>query len=117
MQERGRTEETIEFVFTKAPDYRVISANGIWGGVTPRGALKMDFTLDSQRTPDSVVHSVTPEGGLGPEIDRKPTERAVSRELQVGILLSIEHAENVASWILDKVKEAKARVGEGGEGS
>lgn len=109
MEEHGRQEEIVKFVFSTAPGYRVVAANAIWGGLTPRGELKMDFMIDSVLTPDSVTHSVTPEGGLGPELEREPSQRLLSRELQVGILLSVGHAENIAQWILEKVKEAKKR--------
>lgn len=115
MQERRRAEETVRIEFSTAPDYRIVVANGVWGGLTPRGELKVDFILDSIKTPDSVVHSITPEGGLGPEIERQRSS-PVSRELQVGVLLSIGHAESIANWILDKVREARGRAaGEAGE--
>lgn len=114
MPERSRTEETIRFEFSKAPDYRVVAANGVWGGLTPRGELHLDFMLDSIGIPAAVVHSITAEGGLGPEITRQPP-KVVSRELQFGVLLSLGHAESIANWILDKVREAKAKMREGEE--
>lgn len=105
MQEQKRTEETIKIVFSSAPGYRVVAANGVWGGLTPRGELKMDFIVDSLRTPDLVAHSIKPDGGLGDEIRREPAEGVLFRELQIGILLPIGHAESIAKWMLDKVKE------------
>ena len=110
MPEIRRSEEIVKFVFSTAPGYRVVSANAAWGGLTPRGDLKVDFAIDSLRTPDVVVNSVTPGGGLGPEIERQPAERLVSRELQVGVILSIANAESIANWLLEKVREAKEKV-------
>jgi hypothetical protein len=104
-------EGQIDFVFEYDPAYRVIATNGVWGGLTPRGDLKLDFFVESQATPDSVRHEVV-DGNLGKEISRSP-ERAIARRLQVGVLLSIDDAENLRDFLKLKIEEIKKARGEG----
>ena len=108
MTKKPEQAKKVVFTFQKSEDYRVFPVNGVWGGVTPRGDLKLDFFVESH-LPDSVEHSVTPLG-LGPEVQRKPGDRStthLTRDVQLGLLISLEHAESIANFILGKVKEAR----------
>lgn len=93
-----------KFFFEYDPHYRLVGANGIWGGITPRGDLQLDFFAESIAIPDTVTNLVTPEGKLGPELGRSP-ERRFMRRLQVGVLLSLEQADSIADFIKEKVAE------------
>lgn len=103
----------IEFAFKTHPDYRIVSANGVWGGITTRGDLKMDFLVEYRATPHKVTNVIGSDSKVGDEISREPEDIregkpvVVTRELQCGVLLSIEHAETIANWMLEKVKLAK----------
>lgn len=117
--DKEKTKGEIEYVFSRSPDYRVVPSNGVWGGITPRGDLLIDFTVETGLNPKLVAHEVT-EKGLGPEIRREPpTTGKVQREAQVGILISLVHAQSIAKWLLGKVEEfeKKAESLEEGEGS
>lgn len=96
----------LEFFFEHDPNYRIIAANGIWGGLTPRGDIQLDFFVEKQNTPESIRHELKETGVLGDELGRFPS-RKIIRRLQVGILLSAEQADSVANFIKDKVKELR----------
>lgn len=106
-----QNNEIVKFVFVKAPDYRIIAANGAFGGLTPQGLLKVDLYIDYTATPEFITHSVRSDGLIGQEVERKPSDKIISRELQVGMLLPIHIAEVIANWMLTKVREAKKETG------
>jgi hypothetical protein len=78
--------DKLTFRYVKCTDYRVVAVNGAHGGVTGRSDFKMDIFLEAAGLPDSVSHSVTPDG-LGPEIGREPPPPNIVREVQVGVVL------------------------------
>ena len=95
----------LTFHFTKAPDYRIFAANGVHGGVTGRGDFKFDLFVESPQLPDTVTHSITPDG-LGPETGREPAQADIVRESQVGVVMQVEQARSFAHWILERIKLA-----------
>ena len=101
-------DNAVRIEFERSPHYRLIPADGAWGGPTPRGHILINFFVDVPVSPLSVTHGLTEDGQLGPEIVRTPggTENnpRVSREFEVGILLSPDDAESVARWLLDQVE-------------
>ena len=104
----------LKFLFEHDSDYRIIACNGVWGGPTPRGDFHLDFFVEKIPTPDHVVHTLT-KTGLGPEVDREPPvdtgkERLITRRLQVGVLLSLDHADSIADYIKKTVAEARTLV-------
>lgn len=112
MAEPVGEDRQVKFVFRQAPGYRVIAANGVWGGVTPRGDLSMDFYVEALSTPESIAHLVRADGKLGDELSRSPAERPFVRELQVGVLLSLSQAESIGRWLIDKVEDFRKRTGD-----
>jgi len=99
-----RTE--ITFTFTRAGDFRVVAANGVHGGVTGRGDFRFELFVESPQLPDSVTHSITPDG-LGPETDREPQHADIVRESQIAVVMQVEQARSFAHWILERIKHAE----------
>ena len=95
--------KSITFLFETAHDYRIVAANGIWGGLTIRGDLLLDFIIDATTTPEQVENAIVGDT-LGDEISRFPPEKSITRIRQVGVLLSLTQAESCAHFILEKVK-------------
>jgi len=102
--------KNVEFIYTKAPGYKTHYANGVHGGITPRGDIKMDFFIETPLFPEKVINSVTPEG-LGPEIDREPSQEnaGFERESQTGIMVSPQQAKSIAYWILQHIEKLEQR--------
>lgn len=101
-------EPVVRIEFERSPAYRLVAADGAWGGPTPRGHILVEFFVDVPSSPLSVTHGLTEDGQLGPELERSPAVQdnapRVSREIQIGVLLSPDDAEGVARWLLDQVE-------------
>jgi hypothetical protein len=80
----------------------------VHGGVTGRGDFKFDLFVESSDVPESVTHSITPDG-LGPEIAREPDRPEIVREMQIGVIMQIEQARGFAHWILERLKLADSK--------
>jgi hypothetical protein len=104
MPEPQGEDRQVKFHFETDPDYRIVAANGIWSGITPRGDMQLDFFVESIGAPSQVVNLVTPEGNLGNELSRSPEPRIV-RRMQIGILLSLEQADNIADFIKNQIAQ------------
>jgi len=101
----GKTQKVV-INYKEAPDYRIIAANGAWGGITPKGDIMMSLFLEHGATPLTVTHEVQ-DGKLGAESDRDSGGAAITRNLQVGVMMSPSSAEALANWLFGKVEEYK----------
>lgn len=99
-------EREIGFRFERDPDYRVITVNGAWGGLTPRGELMFDLFLEHLELPEEIHYMATPDG-LGPESRRIPEPPLFVREVMVGVVMTPDNAESLARWILEKVSSIR----------
>ncbi len=101
--------KTVEFVFEDDPGYRVVAANAAWGGLTLRGDIVLDFVVDSTTAPQRVENLVG-QDAIGDEVRRFPPERTTTRRRQVGVLLTIDNAESIAKFLLQKVATFRANT-------
>ena len=101
-------DNRVVFQYEKDPDYRVVYANGAFGGVTPRGDIKFELFIEYVKAPETIVHSMTPDG-LGPEIERLPDRTPITRESQVGVIMSPNQAKSLAHWLLGKLSEVEKK--------
>jgi hypothetical protein len=102
----------VKFYFEYDKDYRVVASNGVWGGITPRGDLQLDFFVEKVGIPDSVEYVVTQDGKLEGEIRRDPPRQFV-RRMQVGVLFSLEDAERLHTFLGKRINELKKMIENG----
>jgi hypothetical protein len=98
----GGEQRRISYKYEKHSDYRVIFANGVIGGATPRGDIKFDMFIEYLEVPEHTEHSITPDG-IGPEVDRTPRNPPFTRQSQVGVIMSPGQARSFAYWLLSQV--------------
>lgn len=106
MGPRKKQSAEVEFFFEESADFKLIPANGMWGGITTRGDFRLDFFVETIATPESITYPLNPDGTLGPELKRKPSTRYV-RRLEAGVLMSLETAELLSGFIKDRIAEYK----------
>jgi hypothetical protein len=107
-------DHSVLIQFERSPNYKIVPADGAWGGPTPRGHVLVNFFVDIPVSPLSVTHGLTGDGQLGPELERQPSldeaRPRVSREFEIGVLLSPEDAEGIARWLLEQVELIRGEV-------
>lgn len=97
---------TVSFDFIKSNHFRVVSVDGVFGGLTPRGSIHMAAWSQRGALPDQVTHEFGPKG-LGKEISRKGSSAFV-REYEVGLVFDAGVAKAVIVWLEDKVRDLEA---------
>jgi len=98
--------ERVRFDYIKGNLFRVIHADGVVGGVTPRLNIHMDVWSERLPIPKQVVHEVKPDGTLGEELKHERTTRdAIVREVEVGVVLDLALAKSIIQWLKEKVDQ------------
>jgi len=113
-QEMNMTEgekETVRFKYVFAEDYNPIYANGAWGGINPDGEIVINFYLQRLALPDSVTHSVGPEGRVGAQMKQEPESQKHTfvRYVTNGVVLDLKHAKTIRDWLDKHIADAEAR--------
>ena len=61
---KGKMPSQLKFDYIKSNFFRIVYADGIYGGPTPRGSnLQMVFWSQRQAIPQQVIHKVNPDTG------------------------------------------------------
>ncbi len=108
---KPKMPKEIEFDYIKSNFFRVIRADGAFGGLAPNGAIHMGIYSERQPIPQKVVHAVQ-DGQLGPELlDKRQGRKAVIREMEVDVVLDIGQAIGLRQWLDDKIDQYKRHVG------
>ena len=100
---------TVTFHYIKSNLFRVIHADGAWGGITPK--LKIQMALFSERNPipQQTVQEVTEADTLGDERKAERVSRkGVIREVEAEVVMDVETAESLAEFLNSRVDEAKS---------
>lgn len=104
----GGGEETLAFHYIKSNYFRVIHADGIHGGVTPKLKIQMAFFSERNPIPQTTVHGVseTSDGVvLKDEIrSKRVTKSGIIREVEAEILMDLETAKALYKWLDEKIK-------------
>jgi hypothetical protein len=99
----------IEARYVKSSTYRVVHADGVWGGPTPQGNIFMAPYAEHWTNPDSLVYEVAPGGRLTPE--RREVEQGITRELEVGIVMSLRTAKSLLEWLRGRIEQMERSEG------
>lgn len=99
-------QQEIHFRYVKSNFFRVIHADGAWGGLSPRGDIHMSFYNERGALPDSSVLTLGPDGPLKSEVAESKGD--LIREIECDIVLDLATAIGLRRWLDDKVKELQA---------
>jgi hypothetical protein len=100
----------VAFDYIKSNQFRVIAADGAFGGLSPNGReIRMALFNERRPIPRKTVHPVTADGTLGAEdLNRRETRQAFVREIEVDVVLDLETAAILHTWLGDKIQQASA---------
>jgi hypothetical protein len=98
----------VRFEFIKSPDYRTITVDGVFGGISPRGAVFASFFVERPSIPTVTVYELE-NGRLGSEVKELRVDReGIVREVQVGLVLDLEAATRVRDWLNNRIDQLSA---------
>ena len=95
--------ESIDFHYIKSNGFRVVHADGAWGGLTPRGYIAMNFFSERFPIPRRLAHEIRPDGTLAQETDRD-SKKGVVREVEVEVMVDLAMAKSLILWLNDKIQ-------------
>ena len=99
------TPKELRFDYIKSNYFRVVHADGVYGGVSPTGSVWATFWSQRGAIPTQSVYNVTPDGKLGQEdIERRVGRDAIIREAEVVVMLDVTFARTLRGWLDDKIK-------------
>ena len=108
------SQKDVEFHYIKSNTFRVVHADGVWGGPTPRGYITMAFYSERAPIPKRLVHEITSEGTLGRETSRD-ARAGIVREVDVEVMMDLDLAKGLLRWLEEKVTVLEKGNSQGGE--
>jgi hypothetical protein len=110
----ARADAQIVFEYARDPLFRATHADGFIGGLTPNGQVHIAFFSERPALPKRHVFRVNPDGSLGAELPgEKARSEAITRDMQVDVLLNVQAAEGLRNWLDQYLRALKARAGNG----
>ncbi len=120
--------QKMRFDYLKSPLFRMIHADGVVGGPTPKGLLFLSFFNERMPIPQQIVHTIdqvesagtafgqpTFRARLGEEILAERVSReSIIRETEVGVLLDLPTAEKLHDWLSTQIVQMR-RASDNGE--
>lgn len=113
MAEETADPTTIDLNYLKSADFREVACDGILGGPTPQGKLWLAFYTERFPLPRKVRHGIERTNDdrwqFRGNDDGSPLEglTGIVRNVEFGVYLSIETAEQLHQWLGTKIEELK----------
>lgn len=99
-----KKKKTINFDYIKSNQFRVIHADGIHGGLHPKGyAIQMAFFSERQPIPRRETYNF--DGIKLTGIKQTDKRDAIIREVEVEVLMDLDTAISFRKWLSEKIEE------------
>jgi hypothetical protein len=99
---------SIPFHYIKSNFFRVVRADGAFGGITPQAAIHVSLFSERRPIPQVVYYEITREGGLGGEItERREAREGMVREVEVDAVMEEGVAVAIHKWLGEKIEELR----------
>ena len=102
---------TARFNYRKSSGFRVVRAEGAWGGITPRGEIVMNIFNERLPVPDFDEVEILEDGSFGRRVDFSADTKGIVREVEIALSMDVRTAANLANWLLDKVQRIETAIG------
>jgi len=99
----------VDVYYHKSNFFRVVRADGCYGGPTPRGILNLSFYSERQAIPLRTKLKVE-NGTVLPEAVVE-TKGGLVRELEVDVTMDFQPAVSFYVWYKQKIQELRLAVG------
>jgi hypothetical protein len=96
--------------YHKANLFRVVHADGVYGGTSPRLQLFIAFYNERFPIPQVLTYETSASGAPECEIiDARESKEGLFREVEVGVVLDLNAAKGFAVWLNEQVAELEKR--------
>ena len=96
----------IDFHFIKSPHFRVIHADGVWGGATPSRNIAISIFSERLPIPRVIKHQIDDDNRLGAEIEaERNTKTGVVREVEAELIMNKATATALVEWLNKYIEE------------
>ncbi|HKV38014.1 MAG TPA: hypothetical protein VJX67_02285 [Blastocatellia bacterium] len=107
----SQTGGHLEVRYSKGANFRVLHADGIYGGILPNLNIHMAFFVERGPLPNFVRYNISPEGMLiGEDESSKSIEQGIVREVETVVVFDINTAKSVFQWLKEKLDLAETLV-------
>jgi hypothetical protein len=110
---KGPSGNEIAFDYIKAPDFKVVWADGIIGSVTPNGLIHFAPFSERYAIPRRQVFTLIAEGNVGKlgteNVEKQIGRGSIVRDMSCDVMMSVETAENMANWLMEQIKTIRDR--------
>ena len=103
--------KTFTFKYHKVNDFRTVKIDGIYGGLSIKREINMNFYVEANEIAPSAQHVIQDNETVGPQIQvGNPKLYTSIREIQFAVNFDIQTAKSIVVWLNEKIKEADAQV-------
>ena len=98
----------VKFRYIKSNYFRMIHADGVFGGFSPQGNIYISFFSERPPMPDATFQAVE-EGRIGKELieHRQGGTDGVIRELEVGLTMNLSVTKSLVEWLKERIEIAE----------
>lgn len=106
-EQQSGSVQKVKFHFLKSTYFRVIHADGFFGGLSPQGGFHIGVYSERTPYPDLIIQEINTETGHpGKELSRTGSE-GIIRELEVDIAMDLPTAITLHAWLGRHIKRAQ----------
>ena len=97
---KEQEQTKLSFHFVKSNLFRVIHADGAWGGVTPHSNIHMALYSERQPIPQQVTYEIREGSVLGEELkEERVGKSGIVREIEADVVLDLNAAKSLVEWL------------------
>lgn len=102
----SEAQDKVRIEYVKSQSFRVVHADGAYGGTSPRLELFIAFYNERFPIPKVLTYTPTPTGAPGQEvISERESKEGIIREVEVGVVLDFAAAKGFADWLNERIAE------------
>jgi hypothetical protein len=96
-------QHELNFTYYKSNYFRVIHADGAWGGITPRGNIHISLYSERVALPDTSVVVVSGKTRQPVKPEKVQAKSVCVRELEVDVIMDLPTAISVRNWLTEHI--------------
>ncbi len=102
MRHERKYPQRIRFEYKEEDHLKLNYAHGVWGGISPRGEIELNFYAESDKIPPYTECVIGQDGGLGPELSSEEEHvRTIVRVISNKVILNRQTSYALKEWLED----------------